>query len=81
LIPECTNLSIGYEHAYSPKERVNVTHVHQLLTALLALDSTDLLCQRSTTEPEPEPEPEPRTATWPVLSDWYRASARRYGWR
>ena len=79
LIPECTNLSIGYEHAHSPSERVNATHVHRLLAALLALDSADLVCRRSADEPDPEPEP--RTPTWPVLSDWYRTSTRHSGWR
>lgn len=46
LVPECTNLSVGYEHAHSVKETVNVYHACALLESLLALDVSRLACVR-----------------------------------
>jgi acetylornithine deacetylase/succinyl-diaminopimelate desuccinylase-like protein len=46
LVPECTNLSVGYESAHSSKETVNVWHACGLLDSLLALDVDRLVCAR-----------------------------------
>jgi acetylornithine deacetylase/succinyl-diaminopimelate desuccinylase-like protein len=46
LVPECTNLSVGYEAAHTSKETVNVYHASALVESLLALDVTRLVCAR-----------------------------------
>jgi hypothetical protein len=46
LVPECTNLSVGYENAHSSKETVNVYHASALVESLLALDVERLVCAR-----------------------------------
>lgn len=74
LIPECTNLSVGYAHAHSARERVNVTHVHRLLTALIGLRVDVLVCDRSPDDPDPVPVPRGVTdQDW-----WYPAQSYRY---
>lgn len=52
LIPECTNLSVGYTRAHSPTEVVDTRHVARLLHALCVLDPAHLQCVRSTSEPD-----------------------------
>ena len=46
LVPECTNLSVGYEAAHTSKETVNIYHASALLESLLALDVDRLVCAR-----------------------------------
>ena len=46
LVPECTNLSVGYEAAHTSKETVNVYHASALLESLLALDVERRVCAR-----------------------------------
>jgi hypothetical protein len=50
VIAECSNLSVGYEHAHSSDEYLNVRHVFRLLDALVCLDSRNLTVSRT---PEP----------------------------
>lgn len=38
IIPECTNVSVGYGRQHSPAEFVNVTHARRLRDALIAAD-------------------------------------------
>lgn len=45
-IPECTNLSVGYQAQHRFAERVNLSHVDRLLDALLALDVSALVIER-----------------------------------
>ncbi len=45
-IPECTNLSIGYEHAHTRRESLDTDHVLRLLSALLTLDVDELTIAR-----------------------------------
>lgn len=57
LIPECTNLSVGYEHAHSSAECVDINHVLCLLAALCGIDTAQLPIERDPSVIEP---------TWPV---------------
>ena len=46
LIPECTNISVGYYHEHSRGEYVDYAHVGRLLEALCTLDPSLLICER-----------------------------------
>lgn len=50
LVPECTNISVGYEHAHSPAERQDVTFLIALREALLRVDWTALVIERDPQE-------------------------------
>ena len=54
LIPECTNVSVGYYRAHSPHENVDTSHVLRLLSALLQLDQSALVVARDPNVPDPE---------------------------
>lgn len=45
-IPECTNLSVGYKNAHSSEEELDVFFLFELLEALCALDTTQLVIER-----------------------------------
>lgn len=47
LVPECTNLSIGYEHAHSEDEYQDVDYLDALIPALLAVEWDALPVARS----------------------------------
>lgn len=53
LIPECTNVSVGYYDEHTSSERLDVVHLLLLREALLALDVSDLPIERDPTEVEP----------------------------
>lgn len=46
IIGECTNLSIGYEHAHTLLETLDTKHVDKLLNALCRLDTSTLVSER-----------------------------------
>jgi hypothetical protein len=46
IVPECTNLSVGYYHEHSTREYLDIGHVQSLLSALCALDQTALVEER-----------------------------------
>lgn len=47
LLPECTNLSVGYECQHNAIETVDTIHVVRLLDAILSyFDEADLVCAR-----------------------------------
>lgn len=52
IIPECTNLSVGYESEHSPKETQNVRHLLLLRDALLRVNWNDLPVERDPNEIE-----------------------------
>lgn len=52
LIPECTNLSVGYAREHSSDESLQSRHVFALLACLTALDTAALFIDR---DPTPEP--------------------------
>lgn len=46
LVPECTNLSVGYQHEHSTWETLDTGHLQRLLDALSTLDTTRLPIER-----------------------------------
>lgn len=46
LIPECTNLSVGYFNQHQPIESLYVPHAVALRDAILAADFAQLVCER-----------------------------------
>ncbi|WP_225011269.1 M28 family peptidase [Novosphingobium percolationis] len=46
LIPECTNLSVGYHGQHGPRETLDVGHCEKLLAAMLKLDASRLVIER-----------------------------------
>jgi hypothetical protein len=54
IVPECTNLSIGYEGAHSPDETLDGLHVLALLDRLCALDLATIGVYRDPTVPDPD---------------------------
>ena len=51
-IPECTNLSVGYEHAHTDKEHLDRDHLFTLSEALKGLDFSKLVVKRAAGEVE-----------------------------
>ncbi len=66
LIPECTNLSVGYYHQHTAAEYVDTVHVRALREALLAFDETQLVCERNPAAPDEDEE------DWPDWRRWIR---------
>ncbi|MBD9544287.1 hypothetical protein IB276_33110 [Ensifer sp. ENS04] len=46
LVPECTNISVGYSHAHSPGEEQDVVFLLALREALLQVDWKELVVER-----------------------------------
>jgi hypothetical protein len=46
IIPECTNLSVGYERQHGPRETLDVVHCEKLLAAMLEFDASKLVIER-----------------------------------
>lgn len=42
LVPECTNISVGYDHQHSERETLDINHVDMLLARLLTIDWSTL---------------------------------------
>jgi hypothetical protein len=49
LIPECTNLSVGYSGAHSQREEQDLLHLMRLRDRLLAFDARQLVIERDPT--------------------------------
>lgn len=61
LVPECTNLSVGYAHEHSTQETLDVAHLERLYYALCNLDQSALVFERLAGESDND--------QWPL---WYR---------
>lgn len=46
IIPECSNLSVGYQREHSHNETLDIAHLFKLLDALLRLDTSALVHDR-----------------------------------
>ena len=46
IVPECTNLSVGYQRQHGPRETLDVVHCERLRTAMLEFDATRLVIER-----------------------------------
>lgn len=55
IIPECTNISVGYDHEHSAKEQLDIFHFVNLADAVLKVQWDLLPTQRDPLMPEPEP--------------------------
>ena len=54
IVPECTNLSVGYHGQHGPRETLDVAHCEQLLAAMLELDASRLVIERDPSRYEDE---------------------------
>lgn len=68
LIPECTNISVGYYQQHTKGEIQNVRHALKLRDALVMADFSTLICERDHTAPEP-------VRTWPRDGNRWRYDA------
>jgi hypothetical protein len=76
IIPECTNISVGYYHAHTPDESIDLSHVHTLIQALCNLDTSALVCRR---QPQYFP---PQTTSAVRWREPQSATVKLpYGWR
>ena len=55
IIPECTNISVGYDHEHSVKEELDIYHLTNLAKAVLKVQWDLLPTQRDPLIPEPRP--------------------------
>ena len=62
LVPECSNISVGYEHAHSRFETQSISHALALRDALLRLDISRLTCEQDPLAPDPD---------LPALKRWH----------
>lgn len=46
IVPECTNLSVGYYAQHGPRESLDVAHCEKLLAAMLKFDASKLVIAR-----------------------------------
>lgn len=54
VIPECTNISVGYDHEHSQQESLNIVYFQQLANAVLLVDWEALPTDRDPTQPDPK---------------------------
>lgn len=50
IVPECTNLSVGYDGHHTPKERQNLTYLRFFIDQMIGLDTTKLVVARDPSE-------------------------------
>ena len=55
IIPECTNISVGYYSEHSENERLDIFHYIALSQAVLLVDWDNLPTERDPSVPDPEP--------------------------
>jgi hypothetical protein len=75
LIPECTNLSVGYTGAHSPAETLDVGHVAALLAAVCALEWAALPIDR---DPAAEAAGDAWEAGEESLQPWWMTDDRAF---
>jgi hypothetical protein len=81
VIPECTNLSVGYYQEHTTNEHQDITHLQKLANACLFVDWENLPTKRDMTKEESlwdykYPSSKDYTKNW---SDGYTRSAYDYG--
>lgn len=54
IIPECTNLSVGYEDEHRPSETLDVNHLNALLNACMVINWEDLVTSRDPKVMDPD---------------------------
>lgn len=54
IVPECTNLSVGYHGQHGPRETLDIYHCERLLDAMLAFDFGKVTIERDPSVPDVE---------------------------
>jgi hypothetical protein len=57
IIPECTNISVGYDHEHSDRETLDIYHFEALAAAVIKIDWDKLPTVRDPSYVEPPPPP------------------------
>jgi Peptidase family M28 len=55
LVPECTNLSVGYDGEHGPRETLDVAHLWRLRNAMCQIDLSGLVIERDPKADDSEP--------------------------
>jgi hypothetical protein len=55
VIPECTNVSVGYLYEHTADEQLDLVHMGRLLDVLMTFDEDKLICARDPRDNEPPP--------------------------
>jgi len=81
IVPECTNLSVGYFNQHSSREYLDYAHVGKLLSALCTLDQSSLVAKRDpAVEEVRETRIISRRSELPLWSRDVRADHDEWGW-
>jgi hypothetical protein len=54
IIPECSNISVGYERCHTQFETQSISHATRLRRALLQIDSSEFACERDSSAIDPD---------------------------
>ena len=71
IIPECTNVSVGYLHEHTTKESLDLQHLFDLMEQAVRIDWDALPCERDPSVKELPPRYDPHAAAYDV-GTWYR---------
>jgi len=75
IIPECTNISVGYDHEHSDREELDVLHFQALANAVVNVRWDELPTSRNPLMPDPEDMRE--RGNW--LRSWYPTISKPVG--
>ena len=70
IIPECTNISVGYTNEHSVREALNLDHAYSLLLQLLDIDDTQFIIMRDPSVIE--------YGDWAVGKSWFQSNTNPY---
>jgi hypothetical protein len=73
LVPECTNISVGYYDAHSTDEALDLLHARDLLERMLTFDASTLVIERDHKAPKSDP------FDWMDDPAWGNPSRNPYG--
>lgn len=82
IIPECTNISVGYLHEHTTKESLDLQHLVDLMEQAVLIDWDILPTERDPSVKEPLPHYDPYAAAYDV-GTWYRpdpVKPKDYDW-
>lgn len=76
IIPECTNISVGYDHEHTTKETLDLVHLKHLMYRVLAIDWEKLPVRRDPNVREEYEEP----PAWALRGRQGKRSSAHYDW-
>jgi hypothetical protein len=83
IIPECTNISVGYLHEHTTKESLDLQHLVDLMDQVVCIDWDALPTERDPSVKEPLLRYDPHAAAYDV-GTWYRpepvTNSHGYDW-